>query len=142
MKAVVDNNLIVSGLLWGGPPSRLMEAVRDGRVELAFSLSLYAELEDVLHRTKFAERMARREATPAGVLATVMAVAEMVVPSPLAMPPNLRDPDDLPVLECAMAAGAEAIITGDNDLLVLKEFHGIPILTARAALERLGISAE
>ena len=142
VKAVVDNNLIVSGLLWNGPPSRLMEAVRDGRVQLAFSLSLYEELADVLHRPKFAGRFARRGATPASVLATVMAVAEMVVPDPLSMPPSLRDPDDLSVLECAVATGAEAIITGDKDLLTLKEFQGILIMKVRDALEKLGLPAE
>lgn len=76
VKAVVDTNLLVSGLLWSGPPSRLMEAVRDGRVRLAFSLSLYEELEEVLHRSKFTERLERRRTTPAAVLATVGSTAE------------------------------------------------------------------
>jgi putative PIN family toxin of toxin-antitoxin system len=142
VKAVVDNNLLVSGLLWDGLPSRLLEAARDGRVQLAISLSLYEELEDVVHRRKLAERIARRAETPAHVLATVMAMAEVVAPDPLPMPPALRDPDDLAVLECAMAAKAEAVITGDKDLLVLEEYEGIPILTVRTALEKLGISTE
>jgi putative PIN family toxin of toxin-antitoxin system len=142
VKAVVDTNLIVSGLLWDGVPSRLMEAVRDGHLELALSLTLYKELEDVVHRPKLAERIARRGETPGHLLATVLAVAEVVATDPLPTPPVLRDPDDLAVLECAMAAHADAIITGDNDLLVLGEHQGIPILTARAALERLRIPAE
>jgi predicted nucleic acid-binding protein len=82
------------------------------------------------------------EKTPARVLAMVMAVVEMVSPNPLPMPPDLRDPDDLILLECAKAAGAEAIITGDKDLLTLKKYEGIPIITAREALEKLGIPAE
>lgn len=142
MKAVVDNNLLVSGLLWDGLPSRLLEAVRDGRVQLAISLSLYEELEDVAHRRRLADRIARRGETPAHMLATVMGVAELVGPEPLPMPPALRDPDDLAVLECAVAAKAEVIITGDKDLLVLEEYEGIPILTVRAVLEKLGISTE
>ncbi len=143
MKVVVDNNLIISGLLWDGPPSRLMEAVRDGRVQPALSLSLYEELEVVVHRRKLAARMERHGETPDRVLATVRAVAEMVVPEPLPiMPPGLRDLDDLAVLECAIAARAEAIITGDKYLLTLREYEGIPILTVRAVLEKLGMTAD
>lgn len=142
MKAVVDINLIVSGLLWDRRPSRLIEAVRDGRVALALSLSLYEELDEVVHRTKLDDRIARRGETPEHLLTSVLAMAEMAATRPLPMPPNLRDPDDLAVLECAVAARAEAIITGDNDLLVLKEYQGIPIITVRQALEKLGIPPE
>lgn len=140
MKVVVDTNLILSGLLWDGLPYRLMKGVGDGHVQLALSLVLYEELRDVVHRPKLTERIARRAETPEHLLATVLAVAEMVVPEALLIPPTLRDPDDLAVLECAVAARAQAIITGDNDLLVLKECQGIPIMTVRAALEKLGLS--
>ena len=57
------------------------------------------------------------------------------------MPSSLRDPDDLHVLVGAVGADADAIVTGDDDLLSLKIFEGIPILTVRQALERLGIPA-
>lgn len=57
------------------------------------------------------------------------------------MPSTLRDPDDLHVLVCAAGAAAEAIVTGDEDLLSVKIFEGIPILTVRDALEKLGIPA-
>lgn len=121
-------------------PARLLETVKDGRVQLVMSLSLHKELEDVVYRDRLAERIARRGETPAHLLATILAVVEMVTPVPLQPPADLRDPDDLAVLECAVAAQAEAIVTGDKDLLVLKEYAGIPILTVRAALEKLGIA--
>jgi predicted nucleic acid-binding protein len=55
------------------------------------------------------------------------------------MPPELRDPKDLPVLACAAAAHADAIVSGDNDLLTLGFFEGMPIINAREALRRLGL---
>lgn len=119
-----------------------MEAVRDGRVQLALSLSLHEELEDVLHRRKLAERMVHRGTTPADVLAAVMAVAEIVAPGALPMPLNLRDPKDLTVLAAAASAKADAIVTGDDDLLSMGSFEGIPILEVRQALGKLGIPAE
>jgi len=53
--------------------------------------------------------------------------------------PELRDPKDLPVLACAVAGEVELIVTGDADLLTMQSFQGIAILTARQALEKLGI---
>jgi uncharacterized protein len=50
--------------------------------------------------------------------------------------PELRDPDDIVILETALAANAKVIITGDLDLLVLKEFNGIQILTPQAFVSR------
>ncbi|MEH2388632.1 MAG: putative toxin-antitoxin system toxin component, PIN family [Nostoc sp.] len=50
--------------------------------------------------------------------------------------PQLRDPKDTVVLAAAVAANAEAIVTGDLDLLVLIEFNGIPILTPQDFLSR------
>ena len=66
----------------------------------------------------------------------------MVSPAPLALPPSLRDPKDIIVLAAALAARADAIVTGDEDLLSLKSFEGIPIINARKALEKLGITVE
>jgi predicted nucleic acid-binding protein len=45
-------------------------------------------------------------------------------------------------LAAAVAAPADAIVTGDDDLLVMESFEGIPIMKARQALEKLGIPAE
>ena len=56
-------------------------------------------------------------------------------------PDELRDRNDLHVLECAVAAGAEAIVTGDDDLLVMGSFAGVPIIDVRTALGLMGISA-
>ena len=56
------------------------------------------------------------------------------------LPAELRDPDDLHILACALGAEADLIITGDNDLLFMKSFAGIPIVQAAEALKLLGLS--
>jgi uncharacterized protein len=57
---------------------------------------------------------------------------------PMAVDPSAcRDPDDLPVLGTAVAAGADCIVTGDADLLELEKYEGIAILSPRAFYERL-----
>jgi uncharacterized protein len=57
--------------------------------------------------------------------------ASLLNPSPVSMV-ACRDPDDIKVLSPALASKAEYIVTGDKDLLVLKKFEGIPILSPRS----------
>ena len=139
MRAVIDNNLFVSGLLWGDRPGRVLAAVAEGHVQLFLSEELLTELRDVLHRRKFAARLALKQLTPGTALAKVQVAARVVPPAPIPAPPSLRDPKDLAVLACAVSAAVDVIITGDRDLLTLKSFEGIPIIDAAEALRRLGL---
>ena len=63
---------------------------------------------------------------------------EVLIPPPQ----ELRDPKDLLVLAAGVSARANAIVTGDDDLLSLRSFEGIPILKAREILDKLGVTAE
>jgi putative PIN family toxin of toxin-antitoxin system len=116
--------------------------MEDGRVELVLSAVLLAEFGDVVGRPEFAGRLAAQDVIPRKVVVRLARKAELVSPQPLSLPPALRDPKDLPVLAAAVAARVNAIVTGDNDLLSIKSFEGIPIMTVREALETLGLSTE
>jgi uncharacterized protein len=70
------------------------------------------------------------------IIAFLEGHAELVKPSDVP-PQACRDPDDLPVLGTAVAGRAGALVTGDKDLLVLKEYLGISILTPRECYNRL-----
>ena len=100
------------------------------------------ELQETLQRPKFAGRLAGQGETAASLTERFRAAGHEAVPARITPPDGLRDPDDVHVLACAVAAEADAIVTGDQDLLALKSFPGIPILKVREALERLGIPAE
>jgi len=137
VRAVVDNNLFVSGLLWEGEPHRFLAAALEGKVQLYFSEPLLAELKTVLQREKFSNRFAAKSHTPDSAINLIRASARIVQAPEIKIPASLRDPDDAHVLSCALAAQADAIVTGDQDLLVLKQFEGIPILNVNEALEKL-----
>jgi hypothetical protein len=62
---------------------------------------------------------------------TYRAVAQIIKPAPAELPVTLRDLNDSHILRCAVGAKANAIITGDKDLLTLNEFANIPIVTPR-----------
>ena len=57
MRVVADTNTVVSGLLWHGNPRRVLEAARAGALQLYTSAALLAEIEEVLQRPKFAQRL-------------------------------------------------------------------------------------
>ncbi len=59
MRLVLDTNVVVSGLLWGGVPRRLLDLGRDGRVMLFTSSVLLDELADVLPRDRFRQLLSR-----------------------------------------------------------------------------------
>ena len=137
VKIVADTNTLLSGLLWRGAPAGLLEMVELRRASLVMSPDLIFELRDVLSRKKLAARIRQIETSAPELAAKLARHIQIVNPSIISQPSNLRDADDLPVLACAAAAKADAIVTGDKDLLVLKSFHGIPIMTVREVLERL-----
>ncbi|MBI3148651.1 MAG: putative toxin-antitoxin system toxin component, PIN family [Betaproteobacteria bacterium] len=136
MRIVIDTNVLLSGLLWHGTPHALFDQVRAGMVELVMSPALMDEIERAIRYPKFAAILARTTRTPERILTELQALAEMVTAAPLPQP-VCRDPDDDAVLACALAAHANWIVSGDDDLLALKAFQSIPIVTAALALQRI-----
>ncbi len=138
MRAVFDTNVLVSALLWHGPPHALLEQVRNGSIALITSPALLSELADVIGRAKFDAILMRANTSREQVLAQVRQLAEVVDPPPLPQP-VCRDPDDDAVLALALAAKVDCIVSGDDDLLVLETFQGFAIITPAQALLRSGI---
>ncbi len=141
MRIVLDANITISGLLWYGAPRKIIDAARSEQIKLFSSRELLEELEDVLWRPKLAARFAQIGKTPSELIDAYTVLITVVSATPLAYSVS-TDPDDDAVLACALAARAEAMVSGDNDLLTLKIFHGIPILTASALLARLADSTD
>jgi uncharacterized protein len=137
MRVVADTNIVVSGVLWQGPPRRLLDLARERKITLCTSATLLAELADVIARDKFHARVRAARLSAAALVQDYARLAETAVPAPLPAPAVTRDPDDDHVLACALAADAKLIVSGDADLLELKSYHGIPIRTASAALKEL-----
>lgn len=135
VRIVIDTNVLLSGLLWHGTPHALLKHVRNGNAELVMSHALLDELAEVIARPKFASILARTTRTPERILTEIQALADIVVAPALPIP-VCRDPDDDAVLACALVARADFIVSGDDDLLMLKEFQHIPIITSAQAMQR------
>jgi uncharacterized protein len=134
VRIVADTNTVISGLLWQGPPRRLIELGRQRSITLCTSLTLIAELAEVLARSKFYTRAHDAGLTARQLVQDYARIAEIIEPEPLPAPVS-RDSDDDQVLACALAAEAAIIVSGDRDLRDLGIFRDIPILAAHQALE-------
>jgi len=132
MRLVLDTNIVVSAAIGSSAPARLIELAADGEIELATSAALLAELAGVLARQHIAKRLSRRHRSGGEVVSLYSEIADHTAPASIT--PTAPDPDDDEVLACAVAAGADLIVSGDRHLLNLKTFHGIPILLATEAL--------
>jgi len=138
MRIVADTNIVVSALLWRGNPRQLLDAARDGIVELFTSAVLLEELEEVLSREKFTSRLEAAEVTAHELILGYAALATIVEAESI-KPVIIADPDDDAVLACAIAAECEVIVSGDSHLLNLKQHEGVRILRAAELVSELSL---
>jgi putative PIN family toxin of toxin-antitoxin system len=128
---VLDSNVYISAILFGGKPRQIIEAALAGKIRLAVSEPILAEIQAVLSGTKFGFscNTAREIVTEITALAEAVEIRESISAI-------LDDPADNRILECALAARADAVVSGDRHLLNLMSFRGIPILNLAACLEK------
>ena len=131
-RAVLDTNVVLSALVFtAGSTARLRQAWQQGRCLPLVSSATVQELVRVLAYPKFGLDATEREE----LLADYLPYAEVVqLPSPPPVVPECRDPNDLPFLHLASAGKAQALITGDKDLLVLAGQLPFCIITCDAWL--------
>ena len=132
-RVVVDTNTIISGILLPqSVPGRVLQLLA-GTATLIFSHATRDELLGVLARKKF-DRYVSVEARER---AAVILVRDAAMVSPRRLVQVCRDPKDDKFLDAAHAGQADCLISGDDDLVDLQTFEGIPILTARRYLTRV-----
>ena len=136
MKLVVDTNVLVSAFLWKGTPGRLIELAGEKECQLFTSRVLIDELAEVLQRKKLAKQVQATGLSAAQMLRNYQKLATTVPARRLAQQVS-RDADDDAVLACALAAQADLIVSGDDDLLVLKQFQEIRIVTPDQAVKMI-----
>lgn len=133
LRLVLDTNTVLSALLWAGTPARLIAAARVKTISLYCSPALLDELRGVIQREKFAKALAARNLKAEQLFNGYAALCQLVEPRSIAR--TSIDPDDDKVLATGQAARAHLIVSGDRQhLLVLKQFEGIPIVTAAQAV--------
>ncbi len=131
MRVVLDTNVLVSAIVFGGPPGRLVELAAEGHLQLVLSPPLIHELREVLRRKFGFSDAAAYQAE------TILRRISILVEPQREVAILSEDPEDNRVLEAALASDAEIIVSGDRHLLNLENFGTIPIMSARGLLNRI-----
>ena len=135
MRVVLDTNILIGAVITKGtPPDKLYQAWMRGEINLITSTAQMAEVAAVLARPRLGKFLGADEAE---TLVENIGTRALILDEPPSV--NLSpDPKDNPILAAAIAGKADVIVSGDKKhMLALGEVEGIPVVTAREALERL-----
>ena len=136
IRAVVDTNILISGVI---KPERatgeILRRLRDGEFVLLYTEPLLAELAEVINRPRIRQKYGLGSDDIETVLALILLRGEPI--DPTRRVEICRDPKDNMILEAAVAGQADMITRGDFDLLSLREFAGMPIISPAEFLQRL-----
>lgn len=124
MRVVIDTNVLISGTFWTGKPKQLLNKARRREITFLTSVALLDEMREVLTRQDKPFKLSHEDAET--IVLTWRELAEVV--STHTEVSICRDEGDNRVLECAADGQADFIVTGDQHLLELGNFHGIRIM--------------
>lgn len=133
IKAVLDTNVVISAIIFGGKPRKVLNLAIEGKISLFFSEPMFEEIREILGGRKF------RFTAPQllAVERELEAISDTVYPDK-----NIKivkdDPDDDVFIECAIATDADYIVSGDKHLLDLKSYGKIKIINAAEFIGLVG----
>lgn len=130
IKAVFDTNIFVSSIFWkNGNPRKAADLAIDGKILVFTSAEILEELERVLRRDFDAS-----EDEVLRQVSVILGYSELIVVN-IHLDIVEKDKDDNKIVECAVACGADFIVTGDKHLLDLKGYKRIKIITAAMLID-------
>ena len=132
MKLVIDTNVVESGLFFGGKPLNLLKMLLQGELESFVSEEIVSEYQRIFDGMIEKYHLTQSEVT----LSRIISRCTLVQPTRKIS--ACRDPDDNKFLECAAEAKCLYVVSGDKDLLDLKQFEDIEIITVAEFFERYG----
>ncbi len=131
MKIVLDTNVLVSGIFFSGPPSEILRAWSKGKVRLVVTREIF----DEYWRVAAELRAGFPDVDVTRLLELILVGAEICAPAKL--PDRIcADPDDDKFFACAIASGADVVVSGDRHLLKVSGYRGIPVMTPRMFVDQ------
>ena len=131
MNIVLDTNVLISALLFGGIPGQLIELWKKGTITPLITEEIMAEYLRVLAYPKF--KLSEEEIHY--IIHQEILPFFRVIKSKPSPPVINKDPDDDKFIQCAIAGKAKIIVTGDSHLLAQKSYKEIKIMTPSQFLE-------
>ena len=130
MRVILDTNVFVSGVFFAGPPYRILEAWRDGELQLVVSQEILEEYQRV--GETLAEQFPGINLQP--IIDLVITNAE-IFPNQILRGSVCEDPDDDKFIACAIASRCKVIVSGDRHLLKVSGFGGIKVMRPRQFID-------
>ena len=134
MRVVLDTNVVMSAIFFGGTPMKIVRAAFSKKVQLVASRAVMSEYREVAERLheQFPSVNYRR---PLSILESKLTMVR-----PVAIGQTVcRDPDDDAIISCALGGKAKAICSGDGDLLALNGFRGLEIMDPSDFCQQMGL---
>ena len=125
MKVVVDTNVMISGVFFGGAPRMVLNAIIDEKITACATLEIVDEYQEIVE-----EMIARKQGHLNKTILDPL-IQKLRLVEQQSNVQVCRDPDDDKFLNRAKDSGSVYIVSGDKDLLVIQDFDGIKIVTAR-----------
>jgi putative PIN family toxin of toxin-antitoxin system len=138
IRAVLDANVLVSGILIDGAPRSILRAWRTGEFHLIASEATIDEIGRLLRHRKILRRHGWTETEIRAFMESLEALA-ILTPGKLILDVVPADPSDNRYLECTIEGDADCLVTGYRHLLDLAEYREVEILSPREFLELLPI---
>lgn len=130
MKIVIDTNVLISGVFFGGFPRKILTAIVGQKITACATTEIINEYEEIIQ-----EMIDRKQGhIDKSILSPLIKVMEII--NPISHLEICRDPDDNKFLECAKDSHALYIVSGDKDLLVIQKYEKIQIVTAKDFCEK------
>ena len=130
MRIVIDTNVLISGVFFGGFPRKILSAVVEQKLTACATPKIINEYEEIVQ-----EMIDRKQGhISRAILSPLIKAMEII--EPVAHIEICRDPDDNKFLECAKDSHALYIVSGDKDLLVIEQFGNVQIVTAKDFCEK------
>lgn len=134
MRVVLDTNVVMSALFFGGYPLKIVRSVFSKKVELVATQAVLSEYREVAERLHFQFPLINYRRPLAMLESKIIIVRGVKLQKPIC-----HDPDDDVIISCAIGGKAKIICSGDNDLLSINGKHGLEILKPSVFCERMGL---
>ena len=126
MRIILDTNVLVSGIFFSGPPSRILDAWRDKKLQLVISTDILAEYQRVA--VILGEKYSQVDLHP---VLDLLTVNSDIITAPPLLENVTADPDDNMFIACAVASDTKLIVSGDKHLLEIDGYEDIKVLKPR-----------
>ncbi len=130
MRIVIDTNVLISGVFFGGFPRKILSAVVGQKIFACATAEIIIEYEEIVQ-----EMISRKQGHINRSILSPLIKAMKII-EPVTHIKVCRDPDDNKFLECAKDSHALYIVSGDKDLLIIEQYENVQIVTAKEFCEK------